>query len=406
MKFLLDKIEKKYIIFGGAIVASRALEYFVLLFSANYLDKDTYGQLEFYKKIIEVASVFFAFGFPALILSYTKSERSKDYFYLLSLCFVCVLTVCILPVIHIYNLYFLIIPFLFYAIFFNGGITPTYLLVKKGSNYASKYKIIISCLFYIVLFVGIYKFQFNGKAYLKTSYLAFMFFISYLIYKILNLEINLYHTKKYFKLFRKLLISSSTLVISNFANMMFLYTDIFVLSQVSSNSNQEIADFSFALNISSMLLLIPLTLVQVDVEKLKKSKLQFNILNKKINNLLSIVLLVLLITYIILIKYFIVKYDNTLSIFIVLLIAKYFHAKSSLYGTYMLILKKFNTNLLINFLALLLNIIACYYSYTFLGILGLSISSLILLLLRFLILKMFKNYFSNKTLSEINVFKG
>jgi O-antigen/teichoic acid export membrane protein len=246
------------------------------------------------------------------------------------------------------------------------------------------------------LFVGIYKFQFNGEAYLKTSYVAIIFFICYLIYVIHNLEINLNHTKKYFKLYRKLLISSSTLVISNFANMMFLYTDIFVLSQVSSNPNQEIADFSFALNISSILLLIPLTLVQVDIEKLKKSKLQFNILNKKINNLLLIVLLILFVSYIILIKYFIVKYDNTLNIFIVLLIAKYFHAKSSLYGTYILILKKFNTNLLINFLALLLNIIACYYSYKFLGILGLSISSLVLLLVRFLILKMFKNYFSNK----------
>lgn len=396
MKVLLDKIEKKYIIFGGAIVASRALEYFVLLFSANYLDKDTYGQLEFYKKIIEVASVFFAFGFPALILSYTKSERSKDYFYLLSLSFVCVLTIFILPVIHIYNFYFLIIPFLFYAIFFNGGITPTYFLVKKGSNYASKYKIIISSLFYIVLFIGVYKFQFNGKAYLKTSYIVVIFFICYLIYDISNLEINFNHLKKYFKLFRKLLVSSSTLVISNFANMMFLYTDIFVLSQVSSNPNQEIADFSFALNISSILLLIPLTLVQVDVEKLKKSKLQFNILNKKINNLLLIVLLVLFISYVVLIKYFIVKYDNTLNIFIVLLIAKLFHAKSSLYGTYILILKKFNINLLINFLALLLNIVACYYSYTFFGILGLSISSLVLLFLRFIILKMCKNYFFNK----------
>ena len=37
-------------------------------------------ELEFYKKIIEVGANVLAFGFPALILSYTKSKESKIYY--------------------------------------------------------------------------------------------------------------------------------------------------------------------------------------------------------------------------------------------------------------------------------------------------------------------------------------
>src|SRR5690606_41513439 len=87
---LKSLIDKKYIYYGGSIVLSRGLEYFVLFFAAGYLAKEAYGQLEFYKKIMEEGSSDLAFGFPALILSYTKSKESKIYFYLLSISFVLV----------------------------------------------------------------------------------------------------------------------------------------------------------------------------------------------------------------------------------------------------------------------------------------------------------------------------
>src|SRR5690606_316421 len=85
---LKSLIDKKYIYYGGSIDLSRGLEYVVRFFAAGYLGKEDYGQLVFYKKIIEVGSSVLAFGFPALILSYTKSKESKIYFYLLSLIFV------------------------------------------------------------------------------------------------------------------------------------------------------------------------------------------------------------------------------------------------------------------------------------------------------------------------------
>ena len=88
--------------------------------------------------------------------------------------------------------------------------------------------------------------------------------------------------RKYWKLFKKLLLNSFTLVVSNFANLMFLYTDIFVIKLLSEQANSEIADFSFALNVASVLLLISMTLIQVDIEKLKNKASYFKILNKKI----------------------------------------------------------------------------------------------------------------------------
>ena len=62
--------------------------------------------------------------------------------------------------------------------------------------------------------------------------------------------------------------------------MMFLYTDILVIKVLSNNANLDIANYSFSLNISNVLVLIPLTLVQVDIEKLKNNYKYTSVLNK------------------------------------------------------------------------------------------------------------------------------
>ncbi|HLV24118.1 MAG TPA: hypothetical protein VKY36_05000, partial [Moheibacter sp.] len=153
-------LNKKYIFYGGSIVVSRGLEYIVLFFAAHFLSKNDYGELEYYKKFVEVGSNILAFGFPALILSYTKSKESKVYFYLLSILFV--LGLCLLfSILGFYDpIWFLLIPALtFYALYFNGGIAQSYQIVHLGSNYASLYKTIISILFFGSVFVGIYFFS-------------------------------------------------------------------------------------------------------------------------------------------------------------------------------------------------------------------------------------------------------
>ena len=77
-------IQKNYLLYGGSIIVARGFEYVILFTAAGLLNKENYGELEYFKKLIEVVSSIFAFGFPALIISYTKSSSSKTYFYFLA----------------------------------------------------------------------------------------------------------------------------------------------------------------------------------------------------------------------------------------------------------------------------------------------------------------------------------
>lgn len=393
---LKSLFQKNYIFYGGSIVISRGLEYFVLFFAAGYLTKESYGELEFYKKIIEVGSNVLAFGFPALILSYTKSKESKVYFYILSIAFV-LLLMAVLSLAGFYQpiLFLLIISMAFYGLFFTGGIAQSYQIVHLGSNYASLYKIVISILFYGAVFGLIYFFQVKGKAYVYPSLILLPLVLIYSYFDLRKTNIEFLKLRKYWQLFKKLLLNSFTLVVSNFANYMFLYTDIFVIKLLSKNANTEIADFSFALNVASILLLISMTLIQVDIEKLKNKASYFKVLNKRI--LFSTLLLssVLIIGYFILINNFYLKYNNTFLLFIIILIGKIFSSQANLYGTYLVILKKFKLNLNVNLIFLVLNIIACWLGYLLLGIIGLGIASAIMLILRCLTFYYFNKKYIN-----------
>ena len=393
---LKSLFNKNYIFYGGSIVVSRGLEYFILFFAAGYLAKEDYGQLEFYKRFIELGSNVMAFGFPALILSYTKSKESKIYFYLLSIIFVLCLLILLSPI-FIYDIkwFFLLISMAFYGLFFTGGIAQSYQIVHLGSNYASLYKIIVSILFYGLVFWLIYFLQVEGEAYIYPSLILLPVVLIYTYFDLKKSDIKFSRLRKYWKLFKKLLFSSFTLVVSNFANYMFLYTDIFIIKIISSNANTEIADFSFALNVASILLLISMTMIQVDIEKLKKNSAYFKILNKKI--LISTILLslVLIMGYFILINNFYLKYNNTFLLFIIILIGKIFSSQANLYGTYLVILKKFKLNLNVNLIFLALNIIACWLGYLLLGLIGLGIASAIMLILRCLTFYYFNKKYIN-----------
>lgn len=389
---LKSLFQKNYIFYGGSIVISRGLEYFVLFFAAGYLTKESYGELEFYKKIIEVGANVLAFGFPALILSYTKSKESKVYFYILSIAFV-LLLMAILSLAGLYQpiLFLLIISMAFYGLFFTGGIAQSYQIVHLGSNYASLYKIVISILFYGAVFGLIYFFQVKGEAYLYPSLILLPLVLIYSYFDLRKANINFSKLRKYWQLFKKLLLNSFTLVVSNFANLMFLYTDIFVIKLLSEQANSEIADFSFALNVASVLLLISMTLIQVDIEKLKNKASYFKILNKKIVISTFLLSLSLIVGYYILIHHFYLNFNKTFLLFIVILFGKIFASLSNLYGTYLVILKKFKLNLNINLAFLLLNIVSCWLGYLIYGIIGLAIASAIMLALRFSVL-----YYFNK----------
>jgi O-antigen/teichoic acid export membrane protein len=379
-------LHKRYLIYGSSIIFSRGLEYIILFFAAHYLVKSEYGELEYYKKIIEVGSSVFAFGFPALITSYTRGDANKKSFFFLSVLFVLFLAVLSSVILGLFNVLFLIIPFVFYAIFFNGGILPSFLLVYKGSNAASYYKSIVSVLFYSIIFVSIYYFDVSSFAYVHVNYVLIPFATIYLLFLFFKHQIILRELKKYWRLFRKLLASSFTLVVSNFANLMFLYTDIFIIKFLSDNANVEIANYSFALNIGNMLMLIPLTLVQVDIEKLKNSRGYFFDLNKKIMFLVGIGTIALGALYGFITNTLFIDFKETMVIFIIILIAKIFHALSTLFGTNLLIFKKFKDNLQINILMLVLNIILSYVLYNKLGLHGVALASVLSLAIRYALL--------------------
>jgi O-antigen/teichoic acid export membrane protein len=394
---LIKKLNNKYLIFGGSIIISRGLEYFLLFFAALELSKSEYGQLEYYKKIVEVGSSVLAFGFPAMILSYTKSTNSKIYFYLLSIIVVLSLGSILMFLGFFDSIWLFIVPaMVFYALFFNGSIAQSYQIVKMGSNYASLYKIIISTLFYGIIFILIYFKCATGKAYLYPAIILIPLSILYAILEFNKVKVEFKKVKKYWNLFKKLLYHSFTLVISNFANLMFLYTDIFVIKILSSNANSEIAEFSFALNIASIILLVSTTLIQVDIEKLKQNSFYIKVLNKRIFLLTLGISALIVLGYYILIENWYLDYSNTFILFLIILLGKFFSNHANLYGTFLIIHKKFKLNLIVNIFYLILNIIFCFILYRYLGIIGLAISSSLMLILRSLTFL----YHSNKKLKH------
>jgi O-antigen/teichoic acid export membrane protein len=170
---------------------------------------------------------------------------------------------------------------------------------------------------------------------------------------------------------------------------MFLYTDIFIIKFLSDNANIEIANYSFALNIANILLIIPLTLVQVDIEKLKNNINYVSELNKKILVLVFTTTLGLICFFIILTNLFFNDYKNIFIVFLIILSAKIIQSFSPLYGSMLIIKRKFKTNLLINLSALFINILLSYILYSTFSIQGIAIASVISLLIRQLMLYKF-----------------
>ena len=374
---------KKYLLYGSSILFTRGFEYLVLFYAANHFDKTAYGNLEFYKKIIELGASFLAFGFPALILSYTTNRQNKDYFLVLSTLFSVVFAIIIFPLLYFLHLTVLLVPLLFYAVFFNGGIVQNYLLVRYNSNWVSTYKIVIAIIFYSLVFLAIYELAYDKYAFVFPAYFLFPAYSGIFLFYLYRLKLSKTKLTRYYGLFKRLLGSSMTLVVNNFAGLMFLYTDILIIKILSNQAEIDIANYSFSLNVANALMLIPLTLVQVDVEKLKKSASQIKILYQKIIILISLASILLVVGYWVLIHQFFIKYQDTFYLFLIIIGAKYFQALSPLYGTYIAIKRKFSTNLNINIFVLVFNIIFSYILYHFYGLYGVALSSLISLLVRY-----------------------
>lgn len=387
------KNNKKYAIYALSIVLSRGLEYFVLFYAAFFLSKEDYGELEYYKKVIELFAVALAFGLPSLLLTYTKSDTSKTNFTFLSFVFILILGVIIAPILYLFDYEFLLIPVLFHAIFFNNGIIPVFFITKSGSNIAAIYKSVISFAFYLGIFLLL---LFSNKPYLSfvnVNYFIFPLSLIFVIKLFISQNISYRVLLKYYKLFKRLLLSSLTLVVSNFVNIMFLYTDIMIIKLISTMPNIDIADYSFVLNICNIMILIPLTIVQVDIEQIKRAENK-KLMNTKILKLISIFSVLIIIVYFVLINTFYKDYQETIYMFIVILLAKFFQAQSVYYGAVILIFKKYNINLIINVFCLLLNIVLSYLFFKYFNVLGVAVASFLSLVIRYLALRHFSSSIS------------
>ena len=134
-------------------------------------------------------------------------------------------------------------------------------------------------------------------------------------------------------------------------------------------------------------MLVPLTLVQVDIEKLKKSPFYYKSLNKKIIGLVLIAAIILAILFYGLTHSYFDNYANTWYIFIVILSAKILQSFSVLFGAKIIIAKLFSQNLLINISALTFNVFLSFILYKNFGLMGVALSSFASLLVRYLALK-------------------
>lgn len=326
------------------------------------------------------------FGLPTLILSYPKSQESKTYFTFISLVFISAIGLLSAPFLYVSHYLFLLVPIYFYSIYFNNGIIAPFILTFKGSNSASLYKAIISLLFYTIVLASIFYAEKPEFAFVYVNYIVLPFLLLYTGFYVYKQKIIAYKLKRYWKLFKRLLSSSLTIVVSNFANMTFLYTDILIIKLLSQNANIDIADYSFSLNIANALILVPLTLVQVDIEKLKKNMTYAIVLRKRILIATLALAIGLIVVFLFLTHFYFQDYRVIFYVFLVILGAKIFQSVSVSYGAQIIIKKMFRQNLTINLTALILNVILSYVLYYYFGLLGIAMASLASLIMRFVLL--------------------
>jgi len=386
---LRSYLQARYIYYGLSIVFSRGLELAVMFFAASYLTKAAYGELEYSKKVLEIGGIFLSFGFPVLILTYTRSKQSKVYLLAYAVFFTLLLAIGLELAGLIFDFHEYVPGMLFYALFFSGGIVPAYILVRYGSDAASKYKIFFSLLYWSFILAAVVYYYHPEKSFILV---ASALLLPGFLYIGRELKTNAFKWrifKKYVRHYKKLLYGSLALVLSNFTNIMFLYTDIFVIRWFSPRPQIDIADYSFSLNAANVLMLIPFTLVQVDIEQLKGVRNYYRVLRKKIAVLTAAGIIALVAAYWILIHYGVPKYENTFPLFLLILTAKFFQAQGVLYGTGIVILKRYSLNLKINVFIVTLNILLNIGLFKLAGLYGVALASAFSLLLRYGLLSYF-----------------
>lgn len=391
-EFPVIKKYRTYIIYASSIFFGKGLEYISILIIAYLLTKEEYGLFEFYKKTIELFSVFIAFGTPSLILTYTKSRGSKVNFFVISIAMAFMLALLSFLILSFSKYAILVAPVLYYATFhYSNSITQSYNLVEKGSIFSSKYKYIFSIFFNGLLLLIVYCVDNKAKSIIYVSYPLLIIGVLYFFYDF-NIEYNkgsFAFLKKYYKVFKKQMFNSITLVLNSLSNTAFLVTDVYVIKHFIAEGvrNQLIADYSMVLNIANILLILPLTLINVDLESYKKGFLDFEISLNKIYKFTIYLFFILCAFYFLLIRCFLLNYKNTFFLFIIIALAKVFQSFTMPYGVFLATRKFYTYNMYVNFMVLTLNIFLSVVLINSYGVYGVAMASIATLIVRFLLLK-------------------
>lgn len=101
--------------------------------------------------------------------------------------------------------------------------------------------------------------------------------------------------------------------------------------------------------------------------------------------------------YLLLINTAYAKYDNTLNIFYLIIIAKIFQSLAVLLGTKIMIYKLFRINLMITSSIMVTNFVISYLIYPHYGLIGIAAASIFSLFLRYLLLVIANRKHKNKS---------
>jgi len=375
-------LKLKYIWYGFSILLSRGIEYVVILFLAKTLSVTEYGEFEYYKRWVELGSVLLSFGFPVLIQTYTNTNTQKDYFLMLGLLFSGLTSALLVYPLHYFNVLFLLPSLFFYSCFYHGGsILQSYQIVRFSATYVSTYKIIVALvLSLLTLFFSGFILRKGLSLIYASSVLVIPGIIYFLYVKFKDFELKDFK----FKLNELWSILNSMLyvILESAFNIAFIYTDVLLLEYLVSDK-KIVASYSFPLTISGTLMVVAMSIVQMDIEELKNNHHYISKLAKKVDFLLVIAILSLAVIYYLMINNFWYNYQDTFLLFVVFLVYRFFHCSSQTHNMLCLIKGMYKEVFYLSIITFIGNIILAYVLFQYLGVYGIAISTLVFMFFRF-----------------------
>lgn len=380
--------KNRYLTYAVSIIFGRGSEYLIFFLAVFFLTKEHYGIFDFYKRIIELGALVITLGGTTFLMTYPRESSSKTAFLLITSFVTLIMGLICVPIFFYFNYLHLLAPTLGLAFFsYTNSLTHTYILVKYGSTKGAFYKTGVA--FILLLLAGFLLWW--SRSAMSLVYAIDVLFglgLFYLIKESVTYfkETSFVQFKRYFKLYSRVFVNSLIILVNTVVGFAFMYSDVLLVKALSPANIETglLAQYGFCLTLANMVLLLPTSMVQVDIEKMKGKGFLIKPIVIKSHKFLVLSLVGVGLFYFGLIALVFPEYASTWPVFLVILIGKYFQGASMSLGTLNLIQKKYNRNLAINIVVLVLNVAISAMIYSEYGLLGIAITSSTLLLIRYL----------------------